>query len=185
MAYAAPCSSPIVEGLCAHCQRFWRRGWGSRLDGMNAWATSDCRSDGRGCVEGRRQSLLARPGLEGLRARRSGLAHPTTLSARPDDDLPGLGNLRAYPRSATLEISKGGQTLLTRPMVETVACCPEGRLFTLSVTFKQKAFLGRLTARMTVTMAGSSGSAPGLLIVKQLKCKAGHVVKAGRCVKHS
>jgi hypothetical protein len=69
-------------------------------------------------------------------------------------------------------------------MVETVACCPEGRLFTLSVTFKQKAFLGRLTARMTVTMAGSSGSAPGLLIVKQLKCKAGHVVKAGRCVKH-
>jgi hypothetical protein len=31
-----------------------------------------------------------------------------------------LENLRAYPRSATLEISKGGQTLLTRPMVETV-----------------------------------------------------------------
>jgi hypothetical protein len=55
-----------------------------------------------------------------------------------------LENPRAYPRSAMLKISKGGQTLLTRPMVETLACCPEGRLFTLSVTFKQKALLGRL-----------------------------------------
>jgi hypothetical protein len=98
------------------------------------------------------------------------------------DTIAQLGNPRSYPVSAVLSIFKGARAFATVTMNPSGGA-PEGRVFSVQVHFKTKAWLGKFTVSATVKMAGLSSSKSTTLVVKQLRCRPGKVVKQGRCVK--